>query len=326
MTLEAPRPSQDTRFAPLVVQEKAEIVVVTPVRRMVFAMMASFNPRTAIAATLESPAAIEHTNPGTMRKTLELAEEFPTELDPENLVMERAISLAEMRERYPSVIGYFDDTKVQEALNKHPEMQERLLARMARLQSVGGGSAKQIEVLLNILRADGTISGITDDDYIRVAASHEVYGDLMEIMTENAVLKTQREEADVTEIGQKLLKLRRLYELNPDVPQKDTGDEASKKRTPQQDFYARQVQGRLMKRMTVAILAEGEVKGNAAKVSYYKGLSQQQLGEQMLREHPDRWNEISEEFPALADGPRGQSRWVKGPGAPDIDRPDNDER
>lgn len=199
--------------------------------------------------------------------------------------------LTEIRNKYPSIISAFRGPMFFKTLSEYPGVIGRIEQERAFLPDEIAGGIFDIELVMKFLIEDGGSRELTSDSYLKLKTSHSLFGVLAaEQMDRHIVLETQERDA-FTEIGQRLLRSVRLFDLNPDSV--DTG--YNKLHEDENTNFAGLVAEMTLQCRVITALKRA---GDRESLQAAKNMSEDLkfLLQRTHMNHPDKYREIDRRF------------------------------
>lgn len=223
-------------------------------------------------------------------------------------------NLGFIREMYGDIVMKLDDEAINKILENNPRVAEAVNEKYNALQEdTQNGSVKKAEVLLEDLIGRSSASDFNPEYYYDVLAGHEAYQSLVKSLklttTGNG---SQSLPPALTEIGQRLLHLRRAFEANIDSGQK-TADRAGSTA----DLRGTIAQITLMRNISTGLEASGDPKTQEIALRLKNDINLAIA--QGQRRHPgaSEWRNFTEL------GIKKMGSWVELPGGSEERFPDN---
>lgn len=252
-------------------------------------------------------------NPAAVRQTIDLAYQHPELIETAGNRRTTPETLESIRIHFPDTIKNLPESVLSGMLAQFPALQTRVTEDRKLLGEVSGMAVEPAEVVISILIQDGRISRRSAEAYQQVAASHNLYGVIAEklLISGNSAGLSRKEEDSLTEIGQALLKTKKMFEIG--LPQYDQDGTLTPHQSRERDFNGIMARLRVCSRMIGLLTANG---GSAEVLADLVTSARAEIGS-LYDLHPDR----AREFQDIVGGVEGAiklARWKKVPGGPDF--------
>lgn len=221
-------------------------------------------------------------------------------------------TLENIRENYRRVIELFPDETMSEVAAKTPLASQRLNEEKETLSLAGETGIKDAEIALMLMSEYGDTSKLTIEDYSRVVAFHELYGNMIRHLRQanGKALSSFSEIERFFQVGQNLLTARRLYEYEVETVDDDYSQKAPSRSA---DYQGRIAQLTLMSVISGNLRA---IDPKSPEIDHIKKSFVHLLDETQSR-HPERVPEIIKMFGGTQDVGK-MSAWVQTVGEPGL--------
>lgn len=284
----------------------------TPARQVAFSILgAQYRGRDALG--LESMVG---SNPGSINTLLDAAYSNPGIVDARvQKVILKARDMDFIRGMYGEVASKLDDESVDQILKNNPRVSDAVNEKFDALrEDPQNGDVTKAEVLLEELIGISFANDFNPEFYYEVIAGHEAYQNLVKkLKLSNGNNGQQNLPPALTEIGQRLLHLRRAFEANIDDGVQQTAERAGSTA----DLRGTIAQLTVMRSVAAGLEAskDPETKEIAQRLKngYTLALAQG------MKRHPGapEWANFTEK------GTKKVNAWVELPGGPEAKFPDN---
>lgn len=289
MTIEGNRQEENRGVEPITQPETG--LITTNQGRMLFALMSiRGNQRRALLTRFQDTADMIRENPGVVADLAPVAYQHP-EYFREGAAPRSG--LTDIRRDYPAIIDLFTDGRLASVLTRFPHVSDRLREERRLLNAFlpGNTAIKDVEVVLRILIDDGSIRSVQPDSYQDIVHSHNLFGALSAIVDgPESEVGLDETNQFIREIGQRLLRNRRLFELQP----VSSADSHYRKGLGERDFQGRIAEIRLFQAAALACAASWgeEDKERAGRFKAAINFMIEEIG----TKYPNRRRELGELF------------------------------
>ncbi|OGE14355.1 hypothetical protein A3F00_05510 [Candidatus Daviesbacteria bacterium RIFCSPHIGHO2_12_FULL_37_11] len=224
--------------------------------------------------------------------------------------------LKDIREKFPTVINHLTHDVLIDALSEFPSMSWRLEMEKRALAELPEEVREKVtdsELILKLLIEDGGNRNLNMDDYRIIWTSHRFFGELSQGLTDPKTVMLPREEFEsFTEIGQRLLITKRMFEVNTQLIDLDY----SVKREDSDDYSGIISQMAMLSRIAGTLTASGNPELIKRAKKCKNDLSH--LYDTAFMRHPERIPDLKRRFPTFVG--IADFKWVEHPGGPDLSR------
>lgn len=256
---------------------------------------------------------------GTLSKVADLAYHHPDLVNVRNSQHEQLqSSMAFIRATFPSVSGFFEDSDLKSTLSKFPSVQQAVNQEHQALQDIGqAGQVRLADLILRRLIQSATSITGSPQDYERIVSAHTLYGELAkQIFGSTLVIPDKKEESAFTQIGQLLLKTRRLFEASEEGVTDSTGS-LIRFKDRGKDYEGTLARIVTRNRMIAALEGSGEAR-NSDRLATLRHAAQDDIT-YILMQHPDKMRDARQVL-GKTEGQNVLDPWVEIPGGPDFSR------
>ena len=232
-------------------------------------------------------------------------------------------TLNDVRQNFPGVIDFYEDKDVDNLILNHPRVDNIIKEELSILQGVTGndtqiGSIKKVELLLRILNDTGLNLDYDPNSYFTLVEAHEIYQEMAKRVFEEQKrsFTSLKEQQNFTNLGQKLLKNRKVFELN--IEDLDISGE-TRHADSNQDLEGRMTQLDVISSLHASLVQNGELE-NSQRIKNLVRMFRETL-DRVLIDHPERFTDIRNrlgDLQVIGLGYFKAGYWVEQPGAPEF--------
>lgn len=276
-------------------------------------LLTRFSSPVALAGALRNPnMMLMLGSPASISSVADLAYQNSEVVDIYSSETNQQASLAYIRTTFPQIISSLDEGILDQTLVRFPQIQQRLADDLRLVKEIDPkAEVSSSELIFRILIADGSAEQMGIADYYKIIQTHNLFGTLAAaIFVKDKSLGRQEEKAFIN-IGQRLLKARRIFEAQ--LPQKDQGGFLVRFEDREKDYRGRLAQLATRKRIVGFLQDAGADKDRITLIQEEIAADIQYL----YLYYPDKLRDIKRVTGYLVGTDR-ITKWLHEPGAADL--------